>query len=296
MNEASLRTIMFRMRSRKPVEGGEEMLADAFACLSGMRISDCGEPINIGDYFQRLYCDEVINLRTDCDGGNCVHDILFWLQEHGYVSNGRFPKITSSGINFLRMALELTLEDSARTGDYDQIVYQVSAILMRTLGGMNLKPLVIPSFPLIGVGVFYRRNPETGVFHRFIIPDVLVRLDGYYIPPELGLSRYIAIEIQRSNLNRLTSKEGKYVAYNDPGTGAARRASLHPLYVIQSNRVSTEDGGRKLIDKARKQIIKALEFLPERNDMLFFNVAYLHRPGRLDWLFPPDKEVNARGT
>ena len=287
MNEASLRTMLFRARTRKPVEGDESKLADAFACLSAMRISDYGEPINIGDYCERLYGDKVININVDCDGGNCVDDFIFWLQEHGYVSNGRFPRITSSGINFLQMALELTLEDSTRTGDYEQIVYQVSASLMSNLARMNLKPLIIPSFPLIGSGVFYRRNERTGRWHRYIIPDVLVRLDGYDLPPGLGLSKYIGVEIQKTNFHRLETKEEKYLTYNGAESDVARKEHLYPLYVLQSNRVRSEEDGRRLIEKAKRQISKALEFLPERDDRLFYNIAYFHRTGRLDWLFPP---------
>lgn len=296
MNDASLRTMMYRIRSGKPVEGDKSSLASSFIYLSGLELNECGGTIDVHDYFMRLFGDDVININVDCDGGNCVEDVLLWLQQHGYASNGRFPVITQSGRNYLQKALELTLEDSARSRDYEQIIYQVSARLTNTFGRMNLKPLVIPSFHLIGAGVFYSRNMETGVWHRYIIPDVLVRLDGNYIPPELGLSRYIAVEIQRSNFNRLMSKEEKYITYNDPGMGAASKAQLYPLYLLQSNRVSSEEEGRKLIEKARRQISKALEFLPDRDDRLFYNIIYFHRSGRLEWLFPPAKEVNVHGA
>ncbi len=296
MNEQSLNEILFRRRTGNAEDEDEAIPANAFACLSAMSISDCGGPINVPDYFEGLFGDDVFNIKIDCDGGECIQDVIFWLQSHGYISRGRFPIITKNGRSFLEKALELTLEDSARSGDYQQIVYDVSASLMQIFGKLNLKPVAIPSFPLIGAGVFYMRRAETGVLHRFVIPDVLVRLDGYYIPPELGLSRYIAVEIQRSNFDRLKTKQEKYLVYNGAEKDVSRKAQLYPLYILQTNKIRSEDDARKLIEKVRRQISKALQFLPERDDRLFFNVAYFHRSGRLDWLFPPAKEVKVRGA
>lgn len=292
MNERSLNGILFRRRAGSAEDGDEETLANAFTYLSAMSISDCGWPINVSDYFESLYGDDVFNIKTSCDGGDCINDVLLLLQRHGYVSNGRFPSITQSGRNFLLKALQLTLEDSARSGDYLQIVYDVTASLNQTFGKLNLKPVALPSFPLIGVGVFYMRKAETGVLHRFVIPDILVRLDGHYIPPQLGLSRYIAVEVQRSNFDRLKQKQEKYLAYNGAENDVSKNVQLFPLYIVQANKIKSGDGARKLILSARKQISKALEFLPEEDESLFFNIAYFHRSGKLDWLFPPDKEMN----
>ena len=293
MKEDSLMTIAYRVRSGDPEEGDRSKLANSSICLNTLMLNEYGETIEMADHFERLYNDRVMNVYGDCDGGNCINDILFWLKEREYVSNGRFPRITERGIDYLRMTLEITLEDSARTGDYAEIVYQVGASLSRNLSRLNLKPIVIPSFPLIGSGVFYMKKEETGVWHRYIIPDILVRLDGSYIPPELGLTKYIAVEIQRSNFNRLAFKQDKYITYN--GTDFAK-AQLFPLYVLQNNRIHNEGDGRKLIASARTQICKALPSFPERDDRLFYNIAYYHRSGKLSWLFPPDRGVKLDGT
>ncbi len=281
---------MLRTRSGKSVEGDESTLASAFIYLSALRMNEYGETIDVSDYFARLYCDKVINLKTDCEGGHCVIDVLWWLQLHGYVSRGSSPSVTLNGLNFLRSALELTLEDSARIGDYEETVYQMSARLMRELSRINLDPLIVPSFPLIGAGVYYRRNEGTGRWHRYIIPDMIVRLDGRNIPPELGLSRYLGIELQRTNFARLKEKESKYLTFNGSDENVSRREQLYPVYLLQSNRVRSAEGGRKLLEQARKQVLKALRFLPqERDDRLIYNMGYFYRSGGIGWLFPLTK-------
>lgn len=288
--------MLFRKRNGNQEDGDDATLANSFVYLSAMQISYYGGAIDVSDYFERLSGDPVFNIEIDCDGGECINEVLFLLQQHGYVSEGNSPIVTKNGRNFLEKAMELTLEDSARSGDYQEMVFSATASLTRFFGKLNLQPVAMPSFPLIGAGVFYKRNAETGVWHRFLIPDILVRLDAAYIPLELGLSRYIAVELQRSNFGRLKSKQDKYISYGGAEKDVSRSVQLYPLYLLQSNRIRSEDESRKLIEKARRHVGKTLEFLSERDDRLFFNIAYIHRSGRMDWLFPPDKEVKPNGT
>ena len=292
MKEESLMAMAYRVRGGDVDDIDRSNLANSSIYLNALMLNYYGEAIEVADQFERLWGDGVMNPHGDCDGGDCVNEILFRLQDMGYVSEGRYPRITQRGIEYLRKTLEITLDDSARTGDYAEILYQSAAVLYKYLSKLNLKPTIAVPFPLIGSGVFYMKKESTGVWHRYIIPDILIRLDALYIPLELGLTKYTAIEIQLSNYQRLAGKEEKYIRYN--GSDFADH-QLFPLYLLENNRIRNEEEGRKLIEKAGRQISKALPSFPGRDDRLFYNIAYYFRSGRLIWLFPPDRGVKPDG-
>jgi hypothetical protein len=223
-------------------------------------------------YFRSVHDDKIINLPLDLDNLPEMSQIREELCNSKYLkfyAPNNSAGLTQKGYHFLKECLNLMDNDvtSRRKDSHTRAVLESANILDEMLRKLNLNPTVVPSFPLIGTGIQYRENETTRKQMRYLIPDLIIKVNSESVPPELGLSKYVGAEIQVSHYDELSDKQVKYdtLAAEDPQKPIS--SSLYPLYVLRNENLRDHASREALLDRVRASIMKRIADAPEWVEM-----------------------------
>jgi hypothetical protein len=295
LNPDKLYLLGILSRVRKHEAGHRDIvdLARYFAYLSLVVIEgesmEFGEEVDdfVFDCFRAIYKDSVFNFPIDCTDRVCVSETRLNLLQNKYLvagDRGNPLRLTEKGFRFLHECLDLMANDASSRkrrklaiedlGDgkrkrrsragrtHTNRVFRVAAMLYTMLSSLGLNPVIIPSFPLIG-GIQYRKNEKTQKSQRFLIPDIIIKLDAQIIPPELGLSRYISVELQSSHFDELGKKQIKYDNLMAENAEDLISSSLYPLYVLRNSSIKSDSDREKFLNRVKTSILKQISDAPE---------------------------------
>ncbi len=225
----------------------------------------------VSSYFISVFNDKTINLPLYADSLQNVSLIREELCNNKYLQFSdkyHTAGLTRKGYNFLNRCLNLMENDvtSRRKGSHTRSVLYFANILDEMLRKLSLDPIVVPSFPLIGTGIQYRENEITHKQTRYLIPDLIIKINSELVPPELGLNKYLGVEIQISHYDELADKQVKYdtLAAENPQEPIS---SLYPLYVLRNEYLKDHASREASLNRVKTSIMKHIADAPEWVEM-----------------------------
>ena len=225
----------------------------------------------VSSYFRSVHGDKIINLPLDLNSLSEMSQIreeLCYSKYLEYYPKNNSAGLTRKGYNFLKECLNLMDNDVAarRKGSHTSSVLYSANVLNEMLRKLSLDPIVVPSFPLVGAGIQYRGNEINNKQKRYLIPDLIIKINSESIPPELGLSKYLGAEIQISHYDELAEKQVKYDTLAAEGHREPV-SSLYPLYVLRNEYLKDHSSREASLDRVRASIMKRIADAPEWVEM-----------------------------
>ncbi len=217
----------------------------------------------VSDFFNAAYEDSTIKLPLFYDALEDPYKIVKELVDNKYLQYSNQygnARITAKSYNFLLKCLATMDNDvsSRRKNTHARTVLRTANILDETIRSLGLEPTAVPSFPLLGTGVQSTEKENINGRKLRLIPDLVIKINSKHIPPELGLSNYLGVEIQLSHYDELAEKQIKYdtLAAVDPEKPIT--SSLYPLYILRNKRLNDPADRSPLMDSVGKSIMKRI--------------------------------------
>ena len=226
-----------------------------------------------------------------------IADALSFLKEDGSVyKEDSSYMLTDHGRDVLKTAVS-DITTASFNVEHGSFVLKFLTHLRRSFQELET---IIPSLVTQNI-VFYLPYDK----RIFILPDALVNVSpGFEVQPAFGYSRYVPLEMQLKDYNRLRGKMEKYILFNSHSS-----ARVHPLFVITNSElernakaVSMEEAKHQWlaeIDNVRSMMEKVVHpssldlfcsivyYSPERNHSLWSQLPKKHPIEHRPWNVPP---------